>query len=401
MSEPSPPRSTPPADPSGADRTLPSQPPELPYPPPEDRSLKLATSVGCMATLIIPINFFVFVSGIKVLFVALAVVQLVVGFTAAVFAVAHLIGERSTPASSFGAVLAGLWGILVGLGGPFAISVVEGLGNALGGGAWGRPLRLRGRILHPELRSGSDWTRGGRPDVSGLDAATRAALEALWLHDAQKEHASVPAFARIGWLLAAVGAPAELLEGAHRAALEEIDHARRCFALAAGYGDRSHSVEPMPDLLVGALDVRGEPLETMAVESLQDGCLLEDFNADVAAQCAEVCKDPVVKDVLLRIAREERSHAEFSWQVLAWLLGHGGDRVRRAVERAIARLPAVARPSAVSAEKGPLVQKADPTWLRAHGRLPDEAWALLWDARLEATQRRAKAMASPAERAAA
>lgn len=112
----------------------------------------------------------------------------------------------------------------------------------LGGGAWGRPLRVRGRQLHPELRGGTDWTLGARPDPAGLDPATRRALEALWLHDAQKEHASVPAFSRISWILAALGAPAELLEGAHRAALEEIDHTRRCFALAAGYAGRSHSV---------------------------------------------------------------------------------------------------------------------------------------------------------------
>src|SRR5690606_38147187 len=52
---------------------------------------------------------------------------------------------------------------------------------------------------------------------------------------------------------AAAGAPADLLARAHRAALEEIEHAERCFALAAGYGGRTRSVEPMPDLLLGGL----------------------------------------------------------------------------------------------------------------------------------------------------
>jgi hypothetical protein len=77
---------------------------------------------------------------------------------------------------------------------------------------------VRGKILHPRLRGGADWTLGARPDVSRLDRPTRAALEALWLHDAQKEHASVPAFSRVSWMLAAVGAPAELGEAA-------LDHA--------------------------------------------------------------------------------------------------------------------------------------------------------------------------------
>jgi hypothetical protein len=185
-----------------------------------------------------------------------------------------------------------------------------------GGGAWGRPLRVRGRQLHPELRLGSDWTQGDRPDPRGLDEPTRAALEALWLHDAQKEHASVPAFARLSWLLAAVGAPAELLEWSHRAAMEEIAHTRLCFALAAGYGRRSFTVEPMPDLLLGGLDLKGRPLEVMAIESVTDGCQLEDFNADVAAACAAVCEEPVTRRVLEQIAREERSHAEFSWAMV-------------------------------------------------------------------------------------
>ena len=50
-----------------------------------------------------------------------------------------------------------------------------------------------------------------RQKLRGLLAIPRrAALEALWLHDAQKEHASVPAFSRISWMLAAVGAPADV-----------------------------------------------------------------------------------------------------------------------------------------------------------------------------------------------
>ncbi len=42
--------------------------------------------------------------------------------------------------------------------------------------------------------------------------------------------------------------------------------------------------------------------ETMlAVESLEDGCLLEDFNADVAAACAAVCEEPVTRAVLAQM----------------------------------------------------------------------------------------------------
>jgi hypothetical protein len=285
--------------------------------------------------------------------------------------------------------------VLSALGAP-AGWLLGGLGFALaaggGGGAWGRPLRVRGRQLHPELRDGADWTEGERPDPSGLDLASRRALEALWLHDAQKEHASVPAFARISWLLAAVGAPAALVEWAHRAALEEIAHTRLCFALAAGYAGRSHTVEPMPELLLGALASSDPPLVTLAMESLSDGCQLEDFNADVAAACARVCEEPVTRAVLERIAREERSHAEFSWALLTWLLERDRGAVETAVRRALASLATYARPTAVSADKADLVARADAALLRRHGRLPDERWAALWDARLAATARRAEGL---------
>src|SRR5262249_24391823 len=157
----------------------------------------------------------------------------------------------------------------------------------------------------------------------------------------------------------------------HRAALEEIDHARRCFALAAGYGERSHTVEPMPELLSGGLDLPGDPLISMAVESLKHGCMLEDFNADVAVACARVCQDAATKNVLKQIAREERSHANFSWRMLNWLLTCGGDPVRQALEKAITELRSVPRPTAVSSEKAALIAKADVTKLRAHGRIED------------------------------
>src|SRR6185503_15820686 len=313
--------------------------------------------------------------------VLIALAQVVLGVVAVVA------GIQRGAFAGLGAALAGLCASAVGLAGGF-YGVLLGLMAA--GGGWGRPLRVRGRQLHPGLREGSDWTDGARPAAGDLDPATRAALEALWLHDAQKEHASVPAFARVSWLLAAAGAPAELMQWCHRAALEEIEHARRCFALAAGYGGRSHTVEPMPELLVGGLDVRGDALELLATESLADGCLLEDFNADIAAECAEVCEEPVTRDVLLRIAAEERSHAEFSWAVLRWTLEHSRNRIVPALERALAELPAYRRPTAVSARLRRLVSRAGSSAMRRHGRLPDERWSEVWRERLAATTERAR-----------
>jgi hypothetical protein len=297
----------------------------------------------------------------------------------------------------WGSVGLGTLGSLGAIAGFFGFAFVA-FASAFGG-AWGRPLRVRGRQLHPELKAGSDWTAGERPSAAGLDEPTRAALEALWLHDAQKEHASVPAFSRVSWMLAAAGAPAELMEWAHRAALEEIAHTRLCFALAAGYGGRSFTVEPMPDLLLGGLDLRGNALEVLARESLSDGCQLEDFNADVAAECARVCEEPVTRRVLEQIAREERTHAEFSWAVLEWLLTVDERVVRAALADASRALDAYPRPTAVSWDKRALVARADSAAMLKHGRLPDARWGEIWDERLAKTRAQLEAVVGRREAA--
>lgn len=348
---------------------------------------------------IIPINVCVFwaflatrlAGWLFVVFSALCVLQLIAGIYAFVDGIRRVLRRRTEPGAPTGAsrLVMGLLGAIGAIVGWFGVVVVAALGSATGG-AWGRPLRVRGRQLHPELTDGADWTAGERPARDGLDPATCAALEALWLHDAQKEHASVPAFSRVSWLLAAVGAPPELAIWCHRAALEEIDHAQRCFALAAGYGGRSFTVEPMPDLLLGGLGDVDDPLRTLAIESLTDGCLLEDFNADVAARCAELCEAPATHRVLLQIAREERSHAEFSWATLSWLLARHRERVAPALADTLDRLDRVARPTAATAANQALVDAADAAALRRHGRIDDRAWRQCWTARVAATRDRAR-----------
>lgn len=345
------------------------------------------------AIVIAPLNFWLWVvlegdRSSMAPFYVLCFAQFVLGVWGAVngIRVAATKDESNRHASS---ILGTIFGGVAALGGPAGAVIgfiAEGLGSM--GGAWGRPLRVKGKQLHPELCEGADWTAGERPSAKGLDEPTRRALEALWLHDAQKEHASVPAFSRISWLLAAVGAPAELMSWSHRAALEEIDHAQRCFALAAGYGGRSFTVEPMPELLLGGFDDVKDPLVTLAVESLKDGCLLEDFNADVAAKCAAVCEEPVTRRVLEQIAREERSHADFSWALIDWLMKTHPARVMPALERACAELELVNRPTSADTQKQKLVDAADGLALRRHGRLMDAEWAACWKERLRLTRER-------------
>ncbi len=379
--------------------------PSRPALPVRMRGGRLPIVAAIVAVAIIPLNTVVWLRSLSVksadtglyvfFFSLLAFLQFVAGLVALVSGVTFrraLGGKAVASAVAGGLSMAG-----AGVGWLLGIFVYA-LGSGMGGGAWGRPLRARGRQIHPDLREGTDWTRGDRPDASALDEPTRRALAALWLHDAQKEHASVPAFARISWVLAAVGAPADLLAWSHRAGIEEIEHTRLCFALAAGYEGVSHTVEPMPDLLIAGLELAGHPLAVLATESLLDGCQLEDFNADVARACAGVCREPVTRRVLQQIAEEERSHAELSWAILAWTLHRDPARVVPAIRAALEALARYPRPTAVGADKRRLVAAANPDALLDHGRLPDGQWAKAWEERLVATRARVSSMLERAPR---
>jgi hypothetical protein len=311
------------------------------------------------------------------------------------------------------AMLAGVFSVLVGLGaciqslfkrrwflalvnaaaaGGVLFSLPSMMDSVFSGAGWGRPLRIRGRLVHPKLTQGADWASREQPDTSGLGRTDAKALEVLWLHDAQKEHASVPAFSRLSWQLIGVGAPPDLVIAVHQAALEEIDHARKCFALAGAFGGRMSTALPMPELLVSPLGIRGNAYVHLAQESLSDGCVLEDFNAAVAAACAAACMEPVTRSVLEQIAREEASHAEISWRIIEFCLDRAPHEVLNRMRESLGSLDKIARPTAVSTVHQSVVAAADPRVLRRFGRLPDDEWELIWRARLRLANQRLSGM---------
>lgn len=273
--------------------------------------------------------------------------------------------------------LIALFGCLIGLTGCGGFALLPG-----------RPLRIEGEPIITQVRLGgiSNWAQGQRPNSSDLDESTRLALEMLWLQDARGEHASIPAFSRISWQLAAIGAPSELLEWAHKAALEEINHARMCFALAEGYGGHSYFVQPIPEMLKGGLDLADDPIVAIAKETIFDGCLMEGFFANIASVAASQCEEPAALTALKQIAYEEKSHAEFSWAVLEWLVEQYPMKVKAVILSACHDIKSHTRPKAISKAQKPIVEKANPRLLIKHGRLPDEEWQKVWDNHLRKTQ---------------
>src|SRR5262249_10912626 len=121
------------------------------------------------------------------------------------------------------------------------------------------PCPRRPFLVGAAPRAGSIVERDDWSDpisAAALDDAmhppTRRALAAAWREEGRQEHASIAAFARFTLLALAAGAPPEIPAASTRAGLDEIRHARGCFALADRYEGAGHH-GPGPIALDGAL----------------------------------------------------------------------------------------------------------------------------------------------------
>lgn len=168
-----------------------------------------------------------------------------------------------------------------------------------------------------------DWL-DETPRAAGVTPTMSARLVQQWLDDAQMEHASVAAFARLTLELLAFGAPGDLVRDSQRAGLDEQRHAEHCFRMASRYA--GIKLGPGPLSLDGALTSRG--LEDFAWCTFVEGCLGETTAALIAEAGAELCVDAETRSVLRGIAQDESRHAELAWRVLAWALGEMGDASR-------------------------------------------------------------------------
>jgi hypothetical protein len=131
-------------------------------------------------------------------------------------------------------------------------------------------------------------------------------------------------------LLLSVGAPPDFVALSQRASLDEVRHARACFALARRYG----SVDVGPAPLQVADSVGALTLAEIAALTVAEGCVGETLGALMAAEQLELASDPDVKRILRRIAQDEARHAELAWKFLAWALRTGGEAVEAASRRA-------------------------------------------------------------------
>ena len=137
-----------------------------------------------------------------------------------------------------------------------------------------------------------------------------------WTHIAQMEHASVASFSRFSLDLMAFGAPPELLEASHQAAIDEIHHARIAFALVSRISGSSLGPGPLPLEGVSVSSTMSEMVEATIVE----GCVGESLAALEAIRAQELASVPAFVEASKIIARDEATHAELAWKTVGWAL---------------------------------------------------------------------------------
>jgi hypothetical protein len=230
-----------------------------------------------------------------------------------------------------------------------------------GGGCPGRPFLVDDTARSAEaVHVECGWSLGVlAPDTTGLDADVRRALAAAWTGDALLEHASIAAFSRFSLELMAMGGPADLVAAAHQAALDEVRHARICFALAQGYAGAP--VGPATFPFEGSITLSAD-LASFAAATAREGCIGETLSAIIAAEQLARATDPAVRRALSAIAEDESRHAELAWRTVAWAIERGGEPVRAAVAAVFAGaaryVPGVVADTAIP-----------PGILGSHGRL--------------------------------
>jgi len=209
----------------------------------------------------------------------------------------------------------------------------------VGGLGTGRPFIEDAKAIAaaPHVGRDSAWIekKAIAPRTADLTEDERAQLARAWTDDGLLEHASIASFGRFALELMAVGAPADLIERAHQAALDEARHTRLCLTLASAYA--GHEIAPGAFPFRGKVEVEDE-LAGIAARVAFEGCIGETLAAVEAAERASAASDPDVRDALTAIAADEANHAELAWRTVAWALRVGGDPVRAAVESVFATL---------------------------------------------------------------
>lgn len=252
---------------------------------------------------------------------------------------------------------------------------------ACGGVCCGRPFVVDGIAHVADVVSRRDWlasavASSATVDVE-FDVEVRRKLADAWLVDAQTEHASIASFNQFSLDLLRLGAPPDLVRDSQLAALDEIEHARHAFTVAARLSGE--------DAGPGQLEVGGFAARSVIdaiTAAIAEGCVGETLAAAVVAEQARLCTDVELAAQLERIAEDELRHAELAWRFVAWAVKQWGvsAHTKSAFDAALARTVETPKDLGVGAEQ-----------LHGAGRITTQEWRRAVDHTLAAVIRPAAA----------
>jgi hypothetical protein len=205
----------------------------------------------------------------------------------------------------------------------------------------GRPLLDGETMVVASLREGSSWSCDPaevaapehRPD-SELPEHVRERLGQLWVDDALVEHAAIAAFERATLELMAMAAPPTLLGEVQLAAADEVEHATRCFGLAARFSGLAREPGPLTSLEPRVRGLSGLELgdprvaadwTRLALDTFVEGCVGETIATLIAKRAQRRCEDPATLATLSQIVDDEGRHAGLAWRTIHWILESCGE----------------------------------------------------------------------------
>ncbi len=180
----------------------------------------------------------------------------------------------------------------------------RGIGCFFDGLTMGRPLRDRGVPVLPTVI--------GRRSVATTPSPDQVAAGG-WIEVARHEHASIATFSRLALDLMHLGAPLELVQRCHEAALDEARHAHAALGVAVSLGAETLRFGALPPVAH-----RTASLQQIAFDALIEGCWGEGI-ASAVAGVAATRSSGQVRQVLRTIEAEEARHAELAWATLRWV----------------------------------------------------------------------------------
>lgn len=231
----------------------------------------------------------------------------------------------------------------------------------------------------------ADWFEGVSVKSSGLDEATRTALKQLWLDEAKRKYVNVALFSRWGWRLSQLSAPATMIADLHLAALREIEYAKKCFALAKGFGAESSIGNPLAESEYRLQTDRAPILYGLPSEVLIELCLMMGFSADVSAAGAKSSGDVGVTKVLESMSRDERYHAALGWGILQFCFDQESEGVAQVLISELSKMANLNRPNLMGVRQAQTVRAANPYYLAKFGRLTEVQLGAIWKDRLDLT----------------